>query len=111
MSEIQRQPAGSINFIGQTGQQPVQFRGVSPVPFDIGENLPDRTQQFQERINQARDEAFNASLSVIQSGERRARAEALSRTQNDFAGGVAAIANTIFAGIELHRENKTETSI
>lgn len=106
MSEIPQQQAGSIQFIGQSGQPRLQFPGVSPVPFDVGEAMPDRTQQLFQRVDQNLQAATQASMSVIQNNARAAGARAQARTQSGFASAVASIAESVTAGLTLYQENQ-----
>ena len=105
-NQQQRQPAGSIQFIGQSGQPAIQFQGIRPVNFDVGQALPDNTQQLLQRQEQFVNEAYQAQQSVIESTARASQAQAQNRTQSGFAGAVAGIGQAVAAGLELHQEAK-----
>lgn len=100
----QRQPAGNIQFIGQSGQPALQFQGINPVNFNVGENLPDQTQPLFARQQQAVDEAYAASQTVIQTSARTAQARAEASAQSGFAGAIAGIGQAITAGLELRQQ-------
>lgn len=107
MSEIpQGNPATPINIIGPSGQQPLQFQGLGPVPFDVGAAIPDRTQELFAQVEQNRATSAQAALSTIQSRERAAVAEAQGRTQSGFAGAVAGLASSVAAGLKIYEEQK-----
>ena len=102
--QIQAQPAGNINFIGASGQQPLQFQGINPVPFDIGQAMPDNTQALFERQDQAVQQAYAANQSVIESSLRANQARAEASTQSGFAGAIAGIGQAVAAGLELREQ-------